>query len=106
MALTKTLHTADNLPVQSTTHTISTVKIERIGCRNVKSLGNPTKFSIKLANVIGTMQDKNIALLAISETQWVGRDILEIDDTSVLYSGLDERKDDNQREVVIALRGE
>ena len=106
MELTKTLRTADNFPVQSTTHTIFTVKIEKIGCWNVKSLGNPTKFSIKLANVIGTMQNKNIALLAIPETQWVGRGILEIDDTTVLYSGLDEKKDGNQRGVAIALRGE
>ena len=66
----------------------------------------PNKVQHQTGNVIGTMQDKNIALLAISETQWVGRGILEIDDTTVLYSELDEKKDGNQRGVAIALRGE
>ena len=94
----KTLRIADNVPVR--THTKSSEKkseITKIGCRNVRSLGNPTKFSLKLKNLIETMKEKNLSLLAMSEVQWTGSGILEVYNTSVLFSGLAEKKEGNQR---------
>ena len=90
------------------THTKSSEKkseITKIGCWNVRSLGNATKFSLKLKNVIETMKEKNLSLLATSEVQWTGSGILEVDNTTVLFSGLAEKKEGNQRGVAIALRG-
>ena len=94
--------------MQEKHHTISSkTKVERtyIGCWNVRSLGKPTKFSFKLKNVIETMKLRNLSLLAMSEVQWVGSGILEVDETMVLFSGLAEKKDGNQRGVAVALRG-
>ena len=67
----KSLRIADNVPVQNHTKFSVKMKIEttKIGCWNVKSMGNPTKFSIKLINVIATMREKNLSLLAMSEVQ-------------------------------------
>ena len=94
----KSLRIADNVPVQNHTKSSVKMKIEttKIGCWNVKSTGNPTKFSIKLINVIATMREKNLSLLAMGT--------LEIEGTTVLYSGLSEPKNGNQRGVAIALR--
>ena len=97
---------ADNVPMQ--THTKSSEKnseITKIGCWNVRSSNNPTKFSLKLKNVIETMKEKNLSLLEMSEVQWTGSGILEVDNTTVLFSGLAKKKEGNQREVEIALRG-
>ena len=102
------LRIGDNIPVQEKHHTISSeTKVERtyIGCWNVRILGKPTKFSFKLRNVIETMKFRNLSLLAMSEVQWVGSGILEVDETTVLFSGLVEKKDGNQRGVAVALRG-
>ena len=103
----KLLRIADNVPVQNHTESSVKMKIEttKIGCWNVKSMGNPTKFSIKLINVIATMREINLFLLAMSEVQWAGSGTLELEGTTVLYSGLSEPKNDNQRGVAIALRG-
>ena len=102
------LRIADNIPVQEKHHTISSeTKVERtyIGCWNVKSLGKPTKFSFKLRNVIETSKLKNMSSLAMSEMQWVDSGILEMDETTVLFSGIAEKKDGNQRGAAVALRG-
>ena len=101
-------NSADNIPVQKKHHTISSeTKVERtyIGCWNVGSLRKPTNFSFKLKNVIETIKLKNLSLLAMSEVQCVGSDILEVDETTVLFSELPEKKDGNQRGVVVALWG-
>ena len=42
----------------------------------------------------------------MSEVQWAGSGTLEIEGTTVLYSGLSEPKNGNQRGVAIALRGD
>ena len=86
-------------------HTVSSDKVERIACWNIKSLGNPTKFNIRLINTIETMKEKNLTLLAMSEVQGVGKGLLEIEETTVIYSGLDEKREGNQRGVAIGLRG-
>ena len=49
------------------------------------------------------MKEKNLSLLAISEVQWTGSGIFEVDNTTVLFSGLAEKKEGNQRGVEIAL---
>ena len=64
--------------------------IVRISCLNVKSLGNPKNFNLKLINTIETMEQKKLSLLAPSETQWVGKGIAELEDTTVIFSGIDE----------------
>ena len=104
----KSLRIADNVAVQNHTKSSVKMKIEttKIGCWNVKSMGKPTKFSIKLINVIATMREKNLSLLAMSEVRWAGSGTLEIEGTAVLYSGLSEPKNGNQRRVAIALRGD
>ena len=51
------------------------------------------------------MKEKNLSLLAMSEVQWTGSGILEVDNTTVLFSGLAKKKEGNQRGVAIALRG-
>ena len=81
------------------------IETTEIGCCNVISMGNPTKFSMKLRNVIATMREKNLSLLTMSEVQWTGSSTLEIENTMVLYSGLPEKKG-NQGGEAIALRGD
>ena len=66
-------------------------------------MGNPKKFSMKLRKVISTMRKNNLSLLAMSEVQWTGSGTLEIEDTTVLYFGLAEKKSGNQGRVAIAL---
>ena len=73
-------------------HFESSDMIVRISCWNVKSLRNPTKFSLKLINTIETMKQKNSSLLALSETQWVGKGIVELEDTTVIFLGIDEKR--------------
>ena len=55
--------------------------------------------------VIEISKLKNMSLLAMSEVQGVGSGILEVNETTVLFSGLAEKKDGNQRGVAVALRG-
>ena len=49
MEPTKTMRKTNILPVQKKHFELSDM-IVRISCWNVKSLGNPTKFSLKLIN--------------------------------------------------------
>ena len=50
------------------------------------------------------MKQKNLSFLALSETQWVGKGIVKLEDTTVIFSGIDEIRDGNKRGVAIALR--
>ena len=61
----------------------------RVGCWNVRSLGNPTKQNSQLREVLCTMSEKGIHLLALSEVRWPGHGVLHFDDYAILYSGLD-----------------
>ena len=76
----------------------------KIGCWNVKSLGKPTKFNGKLLNVIETMRLKNLSLLAFSDAQWRGSSVLELEESTIIFSPLDEKRSGNQRGVVVVLR--
>ena len=55
-------------------------------------MGNPKKFCIKLRNVIPTMREQILSFLAMSKVQWTGSGTRTIDDTTVLYFGLAEKK--------------
>ena len=68
-------------------------------------MGKPTKFSLKLIKTIETMKQKKLSLLALSETQWVGKGIVELEDTTAIFSGIDEKRGGNKRGVAKALRG-
>ena len=76
-----------------------------IGCWNVKSLGNPTEFNIKLLNVIETMKMKRMSVMALAEVQWVGSGLLDVNDAVVVYSGTDV-KQSNQRGTGVILKNE
>ena len=64
----------------------------KIGCWNVQSLGKPNKLNGKLLNVIETMRLKNLSLLALSDVQWQGSGVLELEESTIIFSGLDEKK--------------
>ena len=61
----------------------------RVGCWNVRSLSNPTKQNSWLREVLCTMSEKGIHLLALSEVRWPGHGVLHFDDYAILYSVLD-----------------
>ena len=63
----------------------------KIGCWNVQSLGKPTKFNGKLLNVIKTMRLKNLSLLALSDVQWQESGVLELEESTIIFPGLDEK---------------
>ena len=80
----------------NSTHTISankekTKKFFKIGCWNVRSLGNPTKFNLKIHNVIAPMKENNVAAMALSEVQWPGYGVLEVEGVTVVYPGTNEK---------------
>ena len=77
-----------------------------IGCWNVKSLGNPTEFNIKLLNVIKTMKMKRMSVMALAEVQWVGSGVLNVDDAVVVYSAMDVKQSGNQQGTGVILRNE
>ena len=64
----------------------------RLACWNVRSLGNPTKFSSKLINLIETMKQQKLSMLAMSETQWQRSGTIEIEDATVIFSGIDKKQ--------------
>ena len=51
------------------------------------------------------MKQKNLSFLALSETQWVGKGMVELEDITVLFTGIDGKRDGNKRRVAIALCG-
>ena len=59
----------------------------RVGCWNVRSLGNPTRQNTRLRNVLRTMSEKNVHLLALSEVRWPGHGVSWIDGKLIVYSG-------------------
>ena len=74
-----------------------------IGCWNVKNLGKPIEFNIKLLNVIETMKMKRMFIMALAEVQWVGSGVLEV---VVVYSGINVKQSGNQRGAGVILKNE
>ena len=50
------------------------------------------------------MRLKNLSLLALSDVQWQGSGVLELEESTIIFSGLDEKRSGNQRGVTVVLR--
>ena len=72
----------------------------RIGCWNVRTLGKPTRQNGKLRDVLRTMEEKRIEVLALSEVRWPGHGILQLNGTTTMYSGMPEHEVQNCRKGV------
>ena len=59
----------------------------RMACWNVRSLGALSAQSAPLRGVISTMKEKNIDLLALSESRWPGSGSCSVSSYNILYSG-------------------
>ena len=59
----------------------------RLGCWNVRSLGNPTRQNSRLRAVLSTMTEKEMELLALSEVRWPGHGVAQIGSFTIVYSG-------------------
>ena len=60
----------------------------RVGCWNVRSLGNPMRQNSRLRAVIRSMAEKRIQLLALSEMRWPGHGVSQIGKSVIAYFGL------------------
>ena len=66
--------------VGDTDHTLFTPKhCIRIRCWNVHSLGKPTRLNSRLHDVLRTMREKKIELLALSEVRWPDHGVSQLD---------------------------
>ena len=59
----------------------------RLACWNVQSAGSLSAQSFKLQQIIETMTNKNIDLLALSQLHWQGHGITQVQSCTILYSG-------------------
>ena len=59
----------------------------RIACWNVRSLGSLSDQCAPLQNVLATMKERNIDLLALSESRWPGSGICNVRSHTILHSG-------------------
>ena len=76
----------------------------RIGCWNVLTLGKPTKQNGRLRDLMRTMAEKKIQLLALSEVRWPGHGVFQIGNSTFVYSGVPEHEKSYHRKgVAIAL---
>ena len=61
----------------------------RLACWNVQSAGPLSSQSFKLRQIVRTMFDKCIDLLALSESRWRGHDTTSMQFYTILHSGSD-----------------
>ena len=59
-----------------------------VGCWNVWSLGNPTKQNGRLHDVLRTMKEKAVEILALSEVRWPGHGMSQLEEVVIAYSGM------------------
>ena len=59
----------------------------RVGCWNVCWLGNPTRQNLRLCDVLCTMADKNLHILALSEVRWPGHGAVQFGSNATIHSG-------------------
>ena len=79
-------------------HILFTPKdIIHVGCWNVRSLGKPTRQNGRLRDVLRTMREKKIELLASSEVRWPGHSVSQLDDAVIIYSGMLESEPQHRR---------
>ena len=60
----------------------------RIRCWNVRSLGNPSKQNGRLKDVLRTVKEKDIEVLALSEVRWPDHGVAQVGETVVAFSGM------------------
>ena len=63
----------------------------RLGCWNVRSLGNLTRQNRRLRDVLRTMKEKSAEVLALSEVRWPGHGVSQLEDTIIAHSGMSEK---------------
>ena len=78
----------------------------RIGCWNVRSLGNPTRQNGRLREVLHTMKEKSIDVLALSEVRWPGHGISRLDGSTIMFSGMAPEDRHNRRRGVAVVFSE
>ena len=59
----------------------------RIACWNVRTLGSLSQQSLPLMSALRTMKEKNIEVLAVSESRWTGHGVTKIGSHTILHSG-------------------
>ena len=77
----------------------------KVGCWNVRTLGNPSKFNSSLLNVITTMKEHKVCAMALAEVRWPGCGVLDIEDATVAYSGSTDNNPINPRGTAVILLG-
>ena len=86
-------------PASHAGHTLFTPKnCIRVGCWNMRSLGKPTRQNSRLRDVLRTMKEKDIELLALSEVQWPGHGVSQFDGTVIIHSGVAESDPQHRRQ--------
>ena len=58
-----------------------------IACWNVRTLGSLSQQSLPLMYALRTMKEKNIEILAVSESRWTGHGVTKIGSHTILHSG-------------------
>ena len=72
-------------------HTMFTPKhCIRVGSWNVRSLGKPTRQNGRMRDVLRTMREKKIELLALAEVRWPGHGVSQLDGVVIIHSGMAE----------------
>ena len=86
----KTTAFKTKLTAKSKSHTFLHAKGKtRLACWNVKSAGSLSAQSFKLHQIIKTMSDKSVDLLALSESRWQGHGITQVQSCTILHSSSD-----------------
>ena len=98
-------HQKQNVKTQQDILTIKKEKNLKIGCWNVRSLGNSTEFNTSLRNVIATMEKNNVIAMALSKVRWSGCSVLEVENATVVYSGSADKHSSNRRGTAVVLIG-
>ena len=78
----------------------------RLGCWNVRSLGNPTRQNGRLRDVLRTMKEKSVEVLALSEVRWPGHGVSQLEDTIIAHSGMSDRNSHQRSRGVAVLLSE
>ena len=63
----------------------------QLGCWNVRSLCNPTRQNGRLCDVLRTMKEKSVEVLALSKLRWPGHGVSQMEDTIIAHSGMSDR---------------
>ena len=77
----------------------------KVGCWNVRTIGNPTKLNSSLLNVITTMKEHKVCAMVLAEVRWFGCGVLDIEGATVACSGSTDNNPINQRGTAVILLG-